>query len=65
MTKCPKCGSGDTENVKILNSSSLHCNNCGYDEAEELEGFIEGKKKKSRNVYRSGGGNRSANRKGK
>lgn len=60
ILKCPRCGSENVEKVKILNSYSLYCNACGYDETEALEGFVEGKKKKSRNVYRTGGGKRSS-----
>ncbi len=59
MAKCPNCGSIDVEEVKLLGDHySLHCNSCGYDEFED-ENSSGGKKKKSRNVYRTGGGRRS------
>ena len=60
--KCPRCESENTEKIKILGSYSLHCNNCSYDESEELETQNEKSGKKSRNVYRTGGGRRSAKR---
>ena len=61
--KCPNCGSEDIEEVKLFGSSYISCNNCGYDKSEELDLNADGKKKKSRNVYRTGGARRSTKRK--
>ena len=62
-TKCPKCGSEDAEKIDIIGSKAIVCNNCGYDESEELENPESKGRKKGRNVYRTGGGRRSVSKK--
>ena len=34
--KCPKCNKDTAENVEIFGSKFLICDECGYDESEEL-----------------------------
>ena len=34
--KCPNCGSENTKEVEISNSKFLQCDECGFDESEDL-----------------------------
>ena len=61
---CPKCKSSDVKKVHILGGDFLICNNCGYDESEDLldvypEGRSTQKGKSGFTPYKRGGGRRT------
>ena len=39
MCKCPKCSSFNVEPYLFQSVEVIKCNNCGFDEGEELEQF--------------------------
>ena len=63
MGKCPRCLSENLKEVEYLGMKCILCNDCGYDERNELDVFPEEKtsqKEKGRyNPYKTGGKNRS------
>ncbi len=61
---CPVCSSGNTEELAIKKSKFLICNECGYDESEEiLEVYPEQKTsqkgKLKHSPYKRGGSQRT------
>ncbi len=63
MKKCPKCGSENVKIVDYMEAKCLVCDDCGYDETEELAIVPEQRetqREKTRfTPYRTGGGKRT------
>ena len=56
--KCPKCGSGHTDAVDILDVKFLICLSCGYDESAGVSAEERPRKGKI-TPYKTGGPRRS------
>lgn len=63
---CPDCGSLNTRNITYLDVDCIVCNECGFDEREELDTYPQDrtnqKAKASYSPYRSGGKGRTRQR---
>lgn len=59
MTKCPECGSKNTNLYNYLGIKALKCSNCGFDEGSAYEVYPEQKTsqkaKGGYTVYKAGG----------
>lgn len=66
MKKCPRCGSANISNHEYRGVKCLKCNDCGFDEASEMDMYSAGRtsqKAKGRySPYKAGGKRRTVKR---